>query len=291
MLKDAIYKNTLTPFKNKVDLSIKKVISSFPEENDLSKACSYALTNGGKRLRPIIALLMGESLKSDIDIITAAMAVEFFHTASLIADDLPCMDDDSFRRDKEALHKVFPESVSLLASYTLMAMGYEYITKNARLCKEKKGEDLSLIALEKASQVAGINGATNGQFLDLFPKNSSLALYEKIIEQKTVTLFDLSFSLGWIFGGGELSLLPKISRSAYHFGMAFQIADDLLDMEQDKQKGFVSYVGYEAAEERFHQEIQLFVDKSKRLGFFTQAFEGIIKLLDSQVVKTRKRLV
>ena len=127
--------NDLYSLKNKVEEELKSVISNLGEKTKLRDACEYSLLSGGKRVRPIIVLMIREALGARFDVMPAALATEFFHTASIIADDLPCMDNDDQRRDKPTLHKVFDESVALLSSYTLISLGYEYIHKNTNSCK------------------------------------------------------------------------------------------------------------------------------------------------------------
>ena len=89
----------------------------------LREACEYALTNGGKRFRPILLMMTAKAANGSVDVGYAALAVELFHTASLVADDLPCMDNDDMRRDKPSLHKVYGEGVALLVTYALIAAG------------------------------------------------------------------------------------------------------------------------------------------------------------------------
>lgn len=119
----------------------------------------------GKRLRPILVLMIADALGLGADVMPAALSVEFFHTASLIADDLPCMDNDDLRRERPSLHKVFGESVAILASYALIAEGYGAIARNGQNCPAS-----AVICLEAVRRAAGIRGATHGQFLDLSPR-------------------------------------------------------------------------------------------------------------------------
>ncbi|MBU6446236.1 MAG: polyprenyl synthetase family protein, partial [Verrucomicrobia bacterium] len=158
------------------------------EKNTLRDACEYALRGGGKRLRPTIVLMIAEALGFGADAMPAALSVEFFHTASLIADDLPCMDNDDVRRNRPSLHKVFGESAAILASYALIAEGYGGIYRNSG-----NNPKAAVICLEAATRCAGISGATGGQFLDLYPPDFSFETVQKIIYQKTVTLFEISF--------------------------------------------------------------------------------------------------
>jgi len=229
--------NDLYSLKNKVEEELKSVISNLGEKTKLRDACEYSLLSGGKRVRPIIVLMIREALGARFDVMPAALATEFFHTASIIADDLPCMDNDDQRRDKPTLHKVFDESVALLSSYTLISLGYEYIHKNTLLLpKDAEPEKICVAALEIVTKAAGIFGATNGQFIDLFPPDHTLETIEKIIYQKTITLFEISFCLGWLFGGGDREKIEDVKLLAYHLGMAFQIGDDLGDVSQDESR-------------------------------------------------------
>jgi geranylgeranyl diphosphate synthase, type II len=213
--------------RDTIEQKIACCISGFGEKNRLRDAVEYALTSGGKRLRPVIVLLCAEALKHGLDVSDAALAVEFFHTASLIADDLPCMDNDEERRGKPTCHKVFGETIALLSSYALITAAFERIHKNA-LTMQRSGapfaaysERAGMIALESASRCAGILGATGGQFLDLFPPSYNLETVRKVIHQKTVSLFEVSFVFGWVFGGGDLTLIDTLKKAASHLGMAF----------------------------------------------------------------------
>ena len=245
------------------------------EKNRLRDACEYALLNGGKRLRPILVLLIADALGCGEDVMPAALAVEFFHTASLIADDLPCMDNDALRRNCPSVHKEFGESVAILASYALIAEGYGGVAKNGG----KSPESLKL-CLQAATRCAGINGATNGQFLDLYPPDSKLETIKKIIYQKTVTLFEISFVFGWLFGGGDPAKLSLVKACALHLGMAFQIADDLLDFAADPTSvNIAAVLGREEALRLFEEEIGAFIALLKELGLWTKPFQEVAEFL------------
>src|SRR5579862_2114710 len=252
--------------RDKIEQEIAKSILSFGEKTKLRDACEYALTNGGKRFRPLIVLLVAEGLGNGLNVFEAALSVEFFHTASLIADDLPCMDNDDERRDKPSLHKVYGEAIALLASYALITAAFEKIHANAKVMQEAQppfchfSDRACALALEAATHCAGILGATGGQFLDLFPPNQNLDTVKQVIYKKTVTLFQVSFIFGWLFGGGDISKLEKVKKAAYHFGMAFQTADDLGDMLQDEKKqremSIARLIGKERALSLFDEEMR-----------------------------------
>jgi geranylgeranyl diphosphate synthase type II len=279
-------------YRAKIELALEQEIAQMGEPSRLRDACQYALLSGGKRLRPVLVLMVAEALGNGLDAMPVALSVEFFHTASLIADDLPCMDDDDERRSRPSLHRVFEESVALLASYTFIASGYEGIYKNHLRMKENprfrdKADAAVIEALGISTRCAGIRGATNGQFLDLFPPDNRLETVEKIIFQKTVTLFQISFVFGWLFGGGDLARLKEVEASAYHLGMAFQIADDLQDMNQDASHAsdinIASLLGVEKAIELFESESKQWKDSLVRLGIWNEDFEKAASFLASLV--------
>ncbi len=270
-----------------------KALSSFIEKMGskslLRDACEYALMSGGKRLRPLLVLMISESLKG-YDVNDAAIGVECFHTASLIVDDLPCMDNDAFRRGKPALHKVFGESTSLLASYTLMSSGYGCIYENAKKMKlypewQSEADFRAILCLEAATRCAGLQGATSGQFLDLFPPEPSWEAIQEMIYKKTVTLFEICFLFGWLFGGGDLALIPHLKKCAYHLGMAFQMADDLEDEAQDKKSSLniVNVLGKKEAILLSQKEISLLKETLTHLNLWTKPFQKVHEYLLDKV--------
>jgi geranylgeranyl diphosphate synthase type II len=278
----------LKKYKKKFEKEIEKSIFLMGEKTKLRDACEYALMNGGKRFRPIIVMLVSEALEKNFDVSNSALAVEFFHTASLIADDLPSMDNEKKRRNKPVLHKVFGEGIALLASYTFISFGYEMIAKNAKVLKEKNFIDsfssgkLCSLAIEEVSRVAGIFGATNGQFLDLFPPDNSIETVLKIMKQKTASLFEISFILGWLFGGGDEREVKKVKGAAHHFGMAFQIYDDIKDAEKDRKNfkiNIANALGYKKSLKMLKEELLLFEKELSGLGVFTGPFKSISSFL------------
>lgn len=274
-------------YKLTFEAQLRHYVEQLGSKSVLKDACQYALMSGGKRLRPILVLITAEAIGS-CDVMPVARSVEFFHTASLIADDLPCMDDDAMRRGNPTLHKAFGESTALLASYTLIAAGYGGIYENASIMKqyspfELSSEKRALKCLEVVSRCAGIQGATQGQFLDLFPPDSSLETIREIIYKKTVTLFEISFVFGWLFGGGDFTQVPVLQACAYHLGMAFQIADDLEDDVQDASHArgvnITTVVGKEKAIVIFKEEMAALEACLKKASLWTKPFQEIFYTL------------
>ncbi len=286
----------LNAYRQKIDRELAVAIERLGDSGRLRDACAYACLNGGKRLRPILVLLIAEALPQKRDILSAALGVEYFHVASLIADDLPCMDNDDMRRSKPSLHKAFEESVAILASYTLIAAGYGGIYETARLLKERNPQDAAQIdasaisCLEGVTRCAGLRGATQGQFLDLFRANSDYGSILEVIEKKTATLFEISFLLGWLFGGGSEELVDEVKRCARRLGVAFQIADDLHDFLQDEKPdggaNLARILGPEKAAALFQDELNGFATSLQTLGLWTEPFREIYKALESSVKAT-----
>ncbi len=283
----------LEPYKQLVEQELRKNIEQLGARSSLRDACEYALLNGGKRFRPALVFMIAKALGYDVDVSQAAMGIEFFHTASLIADDLPCMDNEDERRNKPTTHRIYGESVALLATYALIAAGYACLAKNAHALKHSlhpfaaQRDYLCVLALESATHNTGLCGATGGQFLDLIPPNLSLELVQEVIQKKTVTLFEISFVLGWLFGGGNLAQLELVKKSAAHFGRAFQIADDLDDMAQDLAHqhplNIANILGKEQAKQMFHEEIQQFNQTLVDLKLNQGDLEALTRLLIFQV--------
>jgi geranylgeranyl diphosphate synthase, type II len=282
--------------KNNIEKSILDSVDQLGEKSPLLDACHYCLTNGGKRLRPLIVLLIAEALGKEYDVMNSALSVEYFHTASLIADDLPCMDDEKTRRNKPALHIKFNQSTALLASYTLISAGYEMICKNAKvLSKHLKDKDMAnracMIAMDEITTNA--KKATTGQYFDLFPSEKTDKMILKVIHQKTETLFEIAFVLGWIFGGGDLSLLEDVKQAARSFGKAFQIADDIGDIHQDDANesgiNIVTNLGLDKAIELFNNEITNLKIKLDSLKIKTPSFLCLIDLLEKTIKQYKKQ--
>ena len=204
----------------------------------------------------------------DTDPTFSALAIELFHTASLVADDLPCMDNEDFRRNKPTVHKVYGEATAVLVTYTLISAAYECLAKcgdefaRSNAPHALSNDKICLIALTNATRNTGLFGATGGQFLALNPPNLSTDTLKEIIQKKTVSLFEIAFMFGWLFGGGDLKKTDQVKKAAYHFGMAFQVADDLSDLLQDQENeckvNFALSLGVEKAVKFFHEEIEQF---------------------------------
>lgn len=276
------FKKVFKPYQESIDRKISEFLNKTGNSSKLAQACSYSLTTGGKRYRPALVLMVANALGNKMDVSEAALSIELFHTSSLIADDLPLMDNDDERRNQPSVHKAFGESVALLASYALIAAGYECIARNVNVLAHggtKNAGRIGTLALENAAYNTGIAGATGGQFLDLFPPDSSLVTVQETLRKKTVSLFEVSMVFGWLFGGGDVEKLDLVKKAAYHFGMAFQIADDINDLvsdaKGDRQMNLAAVVGIEKAKQQLEEELSQFLENLKNLSINNEEFNEI----------------
>lgn len=215
----------------------KALIEHLPVANDGQKnvvmAMKYSLTNGGKRLRPILVLEFCKMCGGDTEKAMAyACAVEYVHTYSLIHDDLPCMDNDDLRRGKPSCHKMYGEATALLAGDALLTHAFE-IASTADFDGAKNADAVSLLA-----QNSGVCGMIGGQVLDLkyeaaSPSMSQLLTVHKL---KTGAMISAACLLGCIAGDATEEQILAASKFAYYLGIAFQIKDDILDVTGDEQK-------------------------------------------------------
>jgi geranylgeranyl diphosphate synthase, type II len=270
----------LNHYKISVEQAIKDNMDSFGSPSVLRDAIEYALKNG-KRFRAAIVYLVATALGHKKDMTEAALAIEYFHTASLIADDLPCMDDDDERRDLPALHKAFNEATAVLTTYALIAAGYDKIRQGAA----KMGRpDIGMLAIENASFNTGILGAAGGQYHDLYPPKLTDRAVLDVIDKKTGTLFEISFVFGWLFGGGNLHSLEVVKQMARSFGRAFQISDDCLDHVQDAAgMNYVTVAGKDKALSLLHQELNQYYTALKTLQLATPELMALGELIEARI--------
>ncbi|NGX61885.1 MAG: Farnesyl diphosphate synthase [Chlamydiae bacterium] len=270
----------LEGYRDQVEKVLEEAIPSFGATGKLQEAIGYALKNGGKRFRPAIVLMVARALGGKSEVSDAALAVEYFHTASLIADDLPCMDDDDERRGVPSLHKAFNEATALLASYALISAGFDRIRANSETIGDAKR---GLLAIENASYNTGIFGAVGGQYDDLFPPKPTEETILAVMDKKTGTLFEISFVLGWLFGGGDIEALDDVKRLSTHFGRAFQITDDFLDLDDEDGMNLPRIVGHERAYALLSSEISQLKGKLKMLGLQLPEFLLLVEEMESRV--------
>jgi len=214
----------LIDYRKMIDGYLEKVLP--PEDRKpqlLHKAMRYSIFSGGKRLRPLIILIVGDMLGVDKKkLLPVACGIELIHNFSLIHDDLPAMDNDDFRRGKKTCHKKFNETIAILAGDALLTLGFKLIaeTNNCEM-------------IRATADAIGSEGMAGGQAMDILAKGKKIPPREKrdMDYLKTGKLFQLCFSIPLYFTKVEKEKKKKILSIGKNFGLAFQIRDDMEDRE------------------------------------------------------------
>ena len=197
-------------------------------DDKLRASMAYSLMAGGKRLRPILLMAAADAVGVDgTKFITAACALEMIHTYSLIHDDLPAMDNDDYRRGKLTNHKVYDEGTAILAGDALLTLAFTVILRQQDVPAERL-----LRVVDETGRAAGAEGMVGGQMLDLEAENRRISMEElqRVHMGKTGALFRAALRSGAILAGASEQQLAALTAYADHFGLAFQITDDILDV-------------------------------------------------------------
>lgn len=281
----------------KINTALDKYMKiEYPE--DIFKSMKYTTTLPGKRLRPVMCLEACRIFGGNIeDAMPTACAIEMLHAQSLIHDDLPCMDNDDFRRGKPSNHKVFGEANAVLAGDALLTFAPQLIIE-----KSKNLLSMTQIVriLHEYTKFAGAYGLIAGQVVDIeseggkFVKSPNETL-DFIHLNKTAVLFRLAVRIGAIAAGADDETIEEFDNFAKKFGLAFQIYDDIMDevssfeelgktVGKDKNSGKLTYVslyGLEEAENKFNyliKECYVIIEK-----YHSQIFEEILGKLKNRI--------
>jgi geranylgeranyl diphosphate synthase type II len=226
-------KGFLSENKSRVDEALERY---FPPMAGLHRkvleAARYSVFAGGKRLRPILCLTAAEAVGgSSRSVMPVACALEFIHTYSLIHDDLPAMDDDDFRRGQPTNHKVYGEAIAVLAGDALLTEAFGLIAADE--LEDEFPHERLLEVIRIAVRASGHEGMIGGQVIDLESESREvdLATIENMHTRKTGALIQAALEIGGLLGGGEREQVLSLRTYGYHLGLAFQITDDLLDVE------------------------------------------------------------
>ncbi|MBQ4817784.1 polyprenyl synthetase family protein [Bacillus pumilus] len=239
----------LTTRKQAIEDYLFTYVQELTIPEDLKSSMLYSLKAGGKRLRPVLVLaLLNAYGKNEEDGIPVGCAVEMIHTYSLIHDDLPCMDDDDLRRGKPTNHKVYGEATAVLAGDALLTESFRLITSQL---SSNVSADKKLRIVDELVKSAGALGMVGGQFDDMEAeqKQVSLAELESIHARKTGKLLTFSVAAGAMLAGASDDDIEKLREFSYHIGIAFQIRDDILDLEGSEEK-IGKRVGSDTANEK-----------------------------------------
>ncbi len=280
----------------KINTALDKYMKiEYPE--DIFKSMKYTTTLPGKRLRPVMCLeacrIFGGNME---DAMPTACAIEMLHAQSLIHDDLPCMDNDDFRRGKPSNHKVFGEAIATLAGDALLSYGPQVIIENSKNIPAER----VLKVLNEYMKAAGVYGIIAGQVADIENEKAKVKdakTLEYIHTHKTADLFRLALKAGAIIAGADEKALDEMNDFANKFGLAFQIYDDILDeistfeelgktVGKDKASDKLTYVslyGLEEAEKKLNSlfvEVYDIIDK-----YNSEVFRNIVDNMKSKITK------
>ncbi|WP_028828351.1 polyprenyl synthetase family protein [Proteocatella sphenisci] len=236
----------------------------------------YSLEAGGKRIRPVLLLetlkMLGGNYTSGL---AFACAVEYIHTYSLIHDDLPAMDDDDLRRGKPTNHKVFGEAIAILSGDGLLNSAFEIMSDEIL----KNNSAGSIKAMNVISKCAGINGMIAGQIVDIESEGKTIS-YEELRylhSKKTGALIEASVIAGAYLAGADEKEIDAVKRYAQNIGLAFQIADDILDVVGDS-KDLGKNTGSDKENEKSTYVSLFGIEKARLLA--QECLEDAIKSLD-----------
>lgn len=229
------------PLERKIEViedALKRYMELKEAPSLLREAMEYSLFPGGKRFRPLLVLASCEAVGGDLEqAIPVACAIELIHNYSLIHDDLPCMDNDDFRRGKPSSHKKFGCSIALLAGDALLTYAFEILGRTL------SGDILKRVVFEIA-HAAGPSGMVGGQVLDITDGK-----IEDIHSKKTMALIRASARCGGIVGRGSYNELHILTEYGERLGIAFQMVDDILDFGKEERPTYPAIYGLDKARE------------------------------------------
>ena len=250
--------------------------------NALHEAMRYSLFAGGKRVRPILCIASCEAVGGDIDtVMPVASAIELIHTYSLIHDDLPAMDNDDYRRGRPTNHKMYGEAIAILAGDALLTLAFDLLSDKG--LNKRLDSDSLLSIIKRLSSASGSAGMVGGQAADIQAsgKEVNLPEVEYIHIHKTGALIRASVCIGAISGYASKDALSALTRYGEAIGLAFQIADDVLDIEGSKDE-IGKDVGSDIAKEKVTYPSVIGISESKKLakGLIDKSIEAISTLGD-----------
>lgn len=222
----------MNKFLSRIENNLKTLLAFSENFGSLQPAMRYSVLNGGKRLRPTLVYLTGETFGASLENCdAAASAIEFIHCYSLVHDDLPAMDDDDIRRGKPTCHKAFNEATAILVGDALQALAFSTIAESNLQDSQK------IRMIQILSYAAGADGMVGGQALDLAAEGHPLTLQqiEQLHRLKTSQLIKAAILMGAVAAHCPAEIYAELAKFAELLGLAFQIQDDILDIESSRE--------------------------------------------------------
>ncbi|MDA8136905.1 MAG: polyprenyl synthetase family protein [Desulfobacteraceae bacterium] len=215
------------------------ILHCFDQKRELIMAMEHSLLSGGKRLRPILSLAAAEACKENSERIAlpACCAIEMIHTYSLIHDDLPAMDNDDLRRGLPTCHKKFTEATAILAGDALLTHAFYILSQPETIFEVYPDSSIRMQLISKISQAAGVMGMVEGQMLDMqspnFKSGGNLAYLKNMHSLKTGKMITVSIESGALSVGADPETISRLTVFGDKIGLAFQVVDDILNVEGD----------------------------------------------------------
>lgn len=248
-----------------IDRELDRIVPAEAEPPEvLHRAMRYSLFAGGKRIRPILCLEASRAVAGEIGgVVTAACSLELIHTYSLIHDDLPALDNDDYRRGKLTSHKMFGEAMAILTGDALLTLAFEVLANADGVPAERK----PLMIAEVARAAGTQGGMIAGQVFDLEGEHQAPhpALLESIHRAKTGAMLRASVRLGALCAGAGAAQLEALTCYGEHVGLAFQIVDDILDVEESSE-ALGKTAGKDAEQHKITFPAVYGLEKSKRMA-------------------------
>ena len=272
--------NPIFEFKHIIEQELSRILSEKNAPEVLKDAMNYSLQAGGKRIRPSLLLEFYRILGGEPnDALNFACAVEMIHTYSLIHDDLPCMDDDDYRRGKPSCHIAFGQANALLAGDALLTLAFE----TAADYRENIDPKSASAAIKLIANAAGMENMVGGQVLDLSSEGTKISLeqLQEIQRGKTVALLKVNASVAATLAGVDSKTRSALEDYAVYIGRAFQIRDDILDIISTEQE-LGKPIGSDKDNDKNTYVSLLGLDKSQELvqSYTLKAIESIKRVSD-----------
>jgi geranylgeranyl diphosphate synthase type II len=262
-----------------VQRSLQDILTSINAPEVLKEAMAYSLLGGGKRLRPILAAAVCEAAKGPVDaVMPYGCAIEMIHTYSLIHDDLPCMDNDDLRRGRPTCHVVFGEAMAVLAGDALLTEAFRVMASTGNMTPGQASVACRIIF--EVARSAGVEGMVGGQVLDVIyeGQEGSKEILDAIHRSKTAALLRAAVLAGALVAGVDDTMIARFTTYGDCIGLAFQIKDDLLDVDGDEtevgkrlkkddaKQTYVKHYGIEASKQRITELINQAIVSIECLG-------------------------
>ena len=224
--------------QNEINRTLEDILARKSHSKRIMDAMRYSLMASGKRLRPVLCIAAAEAVGGmDKGILYPACALEMIHTYSLIHDDLPAMDNDDLRRGIPTCHKAFDEATAILAGDALLTLSFEILASDNTIDGSKTliTNSMRLDVIKFIAMAAGFRGMISGQMMDMESQGKSLDSkeLETLHFSKTGALIEASVYSGAVLGGGSRDQIRDLTSYGRSIGLAFQVADDILDVEGD----------------------------------------------------------